>query len=41
MGRDGVRGPGESDMNPWYEIDSRVAAAQLATDPEKGLAAAE
>ncbi len=28
-------------MKPWYEIDSDVVAAQLGTDPEKGLSARE
>lgn len=28
-------------MKPWYELDSQFAAAQLGTDPEKGLSASE
>ena len=28
-------------MSPWYEIDAHVAAAQLGTDPEKGLSESE
>ena len=41
LGHESVRDSTGTHRKRWYEIDSHVAAAQLGTDPDKGLSASE